>query len=89
MVFGLLRKFFPDNTSFTFVSDELNGETKDNQGNVRPLIPRTFTSFSQAEEENGKSRIPLGIHWNCDKTSGILMGQQIADYVFDNIYQPN
>jgi len=88
-VFGLLRKFLPDNTSFTFVSDELNGETKDNQGNSRPLIPRSFTSFSQAEEENGKSRIPLGIHWNQDKTSGIIIGNQIADYVFDNLYQPN
>lgn len=88
LLFQLLRKFFPDNTPFTFVSDEMNGTTEDNQGNVRPLIPRSFTSFSHAEFENAKSRIPLGIHWDCDKGSGVLLGNQIADYVYNNIYQP-
>ena len=29
---------------FTFVSDEFNGVTRDNDGNVRPLRPRSFTS---------------------------------------------
>ena len=46
---------------FTFVSDEFNGETVDNQRDVRPHMSRSFSSLSQAEEENGQSRIYLGI----------------------------
>jgi len=75
-----------DDISFTFVSDELNGITTDNQGNVRPLKPRTFTSLSQADEENGQSRMYLGIHFNMDKVNGISMGKQVADHVFANVY---
>ena len=52
---------------FTFISDEFNGTTRDNAGNVRPLLPRSFSSLSQAEEENGQSRIYLGIHWSSTK----------------------
>jgi hypothetical protein len=43
--------------AFTFISDEFNGVTKDNQGNIRPLVSRSFSSLSQAEKENGQSRI--------------------------------
>jgi len=54
---------------------------------VRPLIPRSFSSLSEAEEENGQSRIYLGIHWAFDKTDGIAQGQQVADYVYDNAFE--
>ena len=73
-----------DDIPFTFVSDEYNGETLDNQGRIRPLLPRSFKSLSQAEEENGQSRIYLGIHWSFDKTAGIEQGRQVAGYVFEN-----
>ena len=88
-LFQTLRRFFgTDDIAFTFVSDEFNGSTKDNNGNVRPLIPRTFSSLSQAEEENGQSRIYLGIHWRFDKTEGIAQGRRVADYVFDHAFGP-
>jgi hypothetical protein len=88
-LFQILRNFYgTDNIQFTFVSDEFNGVTRDNNGNVRPLRPRTFPNFSAAEEENGQSRIYLGIHWSFDKTGGITQGQQIADFVFDRTYLP-
>jgi len=88
-LFQTLRRFFgTDNIAFTIVSDELNGVTKDNAGNVRPLLPRSFSSFSQAEEENGQSRIYLGIHWKFDKTEGIAQGRQVGDFVFKRIFQP-
>jgi len=76
-----------DRIRFTFVSDEFNGVTTDNLGNVRPLIPRTFPNLSAAEEENGQSRIYLGIHWEFDKTEGILQGRRIADFVLANAFQ--
>jgi hypothetical protein len=88
-LFQMLRNFYgTDRIRFTFVSDELNGETVDNQGVVRPLVPRTFQTLSQAEEENGQSRIYLGIHWAFDKTAGITQGRQIANYVYRNAFRP-
>ena len=62
-LFQILRKFFPDDTKFTFVSDEWNGKNKDINGIVRPLTPETFNSFTDAEFDNAQSRIYMGIHW--------------------------
>jgi len=88
-VFQTLRNVFgTDEVAFTFVSDEYNGATVDNQGNVRELHPRSFSSLSQAEDENGQSRIYLGIHWSFDKDEGIAQGRRIADHVFQNLYPP-
>jgi len=87
-LFQILRRFYgTDRIRFTFVSDEFNGITTDNQGQVRPRIERTFPSLSAAEEENGQSRIYLGIHWEFDKTGGMLQGRRVADYVMDNAFQ--
>ncbi len=89
-LFQTLRNFYrTDRIAFTFVSDEFNGMTHDNTGAVRPLIERSFSSLSQAEEENGQSRIYLGIHWAFDKTEGIAQGRRVADYVFKNLFRPN
>lgn len=87
-LFETLRKFYgTDNIAFTFMSDEFNGVTHDNAGNVRPVISRSFSSLSQAEEENGQSRIYLGIHWTWDKSEGIAQGRKVADFVFDNAFE--
>lgn len=51
-------------------------------------MPRSFSSLSQAEEENGQSRIYLGIHWSFDKTQGITRGSNVANYVFDHSFTP-
>lgn len=88
-LFQVLRDFYgTDNIAFTFTSDEFNGVTRDNGGNIRPLLPRSFSSLSQAEEENGQSRIYLGIHWSFDKTEGIAQGQQVGHFVFKKAFQP-
>jgi hypothetical protein len=88
-LFETLRRFFgTDAIAFTFVSDEFNGATRDANGNVRPYMPRSFSSLSQAEEENGQSRIYLGIHFRFDKTQAILQGRQVADYVFEHAFTP-
>lgn len=88
-LFQTLRNFYgTDSIAFTFVSDEFNGTTRDNTGAARPLIPRSFASLSEAEEENGQSRIYLGIHWEFDKTEGIAQGRRVADYVFKKAFAP-
>ncbi len=86
-LFQTLRKFYGrDDIAFTFISDEMNGVTRDNQGNIRPMKPRKFSSFSEAEEENGQSRIYLGIHWEFDKTEGIAQGRKVADFVMEHLF---
>ncbi|HEY6244528.1 MAG TPA: hypothetical protein VIX17_11300 [Pyrinomonadaceae bacterium] len=87
-LFQVLRRFYgKDKIPFTIISDEFNGVTKDNNGNPRPLIERRFSSLSEAEEENGQSRIYLGIHWSFDKTEGIRLGNKVGDFVFDHAFR--
>jgi hypothetical protein len=89
-IFQILRHVYgTDDIAFTFVSDEFNGITRDNEGQLRPRIPRSFASLSEAEEENGQSRIYLGIHWAFDKTEGFCQGRNVADYVFGNAFVPS
>ena len=89
-LFEMLRNYYRTNRiPFTFVSDEFNGVTKGNNGQVRPEVKRSFSSLSQAEKENGQSRIYLGIHWVFDATEGIKQGNRVADYVFKNMLRPH
>lgn len=89
VLFQILRRFYEtDDIAFTFISDEFNGITTDNTGAVRPRIPRTFSSLSEAEEENGQSRIYLGLHWKFDKTKGIAHGNEIGDYIMEHVFKP-
>ena len=88
-MFHMMRRLYGDRQAFTFVSDEFNGITRDNRGHVRPRLPRTYSALSQAEEENGQSRIYLGIHWQFDKTAGMALGRRIADDIFQRgLVQP-
>jgi hypothetical protein len=88
-LFQTLRQFYgTDRIAFTFVSDEFNGVTRDNTGQVRALSPRSFSTLSQAETENGRSRIYLGIHWAFDSTQGIAQGRAVADFVMRNAFEP-
>jgi hypothetical protein len=88
-LFQVLRRFYGrDHVSFKFVSDEFNGVTEDNTGNIRPVVTRKYTTLSEAEEENGQSRIYLGIHWAFDKTEGIAQGRRVADWVYEHAFQP-
>ena len=80
--FHMLRRMYGDAIAFAFVSDEFNGITRDNQGRVRPRLPRSFASLSQAEDESGQSRIYLGIHWEFDKTQGKAESHAVVDYIF-------
>jgi hypothetical protein len=73
----VLEHFFgTDAIAFSTVSDGLPGVT------------RSFTSFSQAAEEAGQSRIYGGIHWQFDNTVGLASGRRLADHVFFGFLNP-
>lgn len=80
-----------------FVSDELNGVNRDNQGTVRPRHARAFPGgLWQMIEENGFSRVFLGVHWSFDafalneygkpdpsrNVGGVPLGLKIAEDIF-------
>ena len=51
-------------------------------------VVRHFTSFSAAAEEAGMSRIYGGIHFRFSHRDGAVAGYKLANYVFDNFFQP-
>ena len=71
---------------FTFVSDEYNGVGFDprNGGlsvdNIRPFVPVRYRSLLEAQEENGRSRVFNGVHWEPDDTEGQKLGTQIVNF---------
>ena len=78
-----------DDIPFTFISDEFNGITQGVDGQVRPIVARSYTSFSAAAFEAAESRIYLGIHWDFDRDQGIASGNAIGNFVFDNFLAPS
>jgi membrane-associated phospholipid phosphatase len=85
-IFETMRAFFPNNTRFTFVSDEYNGTGVDPKGDPRPFVPVRFRSLQQAQEENGQSRIYNGVHWEYDNTEGQRLGVNIAKFTLANAF---
>lgn len=76
----MLANFFgTDNIAFTADSES-------------PFLPlgytRDFTSFSQAAQEAGMSRIYGGIHWAWDNTQGQELATDLANSVFNSYFQP-
>ncbi|MER9214949.1 vanadium-dependent haloperoxidase [Mesorhizobium sp. M0663] len=87
----VLRRFLiassTADASFKFISDEYNHENY-SPGSVvpRPLVEVEFPDQAAVEEENGMSRIWMGIHWEFDKTNGKKQGNNIATYVMDEVF---
>jgi hypothetical protein len=50
--------------------------------------PRTFSSFWQAAEEAGRSRIYGGIHFEFANQDGLLAGAGLGNHIFDNFFTP-
>lgn len=80
---GVFIDAFGSATNFTDRSHEGRTEFRG--------APRTFTSFEQMADENGYSRIPLGVHVRMDCTEGLRLGYEIANAVneLDLNRQPN
>jgi hypothetical protein len=67
--------FGRDDVPFTDVSEAGRGS-------------RTFTRFSQAAEEAGRSRIYGGIHFEFDNHTGLASGRAVAREIFERHLRP-
>jgi hypothetical protein len=86
VTFEILREMFNDNTAFTFVSDEYNGEGVDPffPNIPRPFVPVRFRTLTEAQVQNGVSRVYNGVHWDFDDTAGQVLGEEIAQYLIQD-----
>src|SRR5215467_2425662 len=73
----MARFFGTDQMSFTMTS-----------GPPFAGITRSFKNFSEAQEENGASRVYSGIHFRTSAVAGITQGEQIGRQAFAQYLQP-
>lgn len=77
---GILAEFFgTDAFDFTVVTEDTS--------NLPVGYTRDYTSFSEAVDEAGMSRIYGGIHWQFDNTDGKASGYALSAYVANNYLQ--
>ncbi|MEU6160726.1 vanadium-dependent haloperoxidase [Streptomyces sp. NPDC047130] len=70
---GVMKRYFDNaNIAFTMTTDDPQS----------PVRSRSFTSFSQAAQEDAQSRVWLGVHYPWDATDGLDLGDKIANHVF-------
>jgi hypothetical protein len=72
----ILTAIFGADTSFTVGSDDMPGYS------------RSFTSFTQAADEAGESRIFGGIHFEFDNKAGLHAGRELGGYIVRNFLLP-
>ena len=71
---AVLSTWFGEDVGFTVASDSLTGVT------------RSFASFRGASEENGRSRIYGGIHYQFANAAGQTLGAKVGHYVTDVLF---
>ncbi|MEH1947644.1 MAG: CARDB domain-containing protein [Nostoc sp.] len=69
----ILADFFGQNHSFTIPSAELGG------------VARSYSSFAQAADELGLSRIYAGLHVRSSFEAGQALGIEVGNYVLENV----
>jgi PAP2 superfamily len=72
----VLASFYGNNDSFSVTSPALPGVT------------RSFTSFSDAAQEAGLSRIFAGVHTRLDHVAGLGLGHDVAGFVLRHALLP-
>jgi PAP2 superfamily len=83
---GVLKRFFgTDDISFTTCS--LTSPEGSTCTDASPVL-RSYTSFTQAEEENGLSRILVGFHFRDAVETGIKHGEKIGERAVNLYLRP-
>ena len=72
----VLARFFGNKVSFSTTAT------------TQPGVTRSFTSFSQAAEENGNSRIYVGFHFRHATIEGIKLGRKVGTVAFNHYLRP-
>ena len=62
--------------------------SRSTRNQARPYLPVTYTQIDQMIEDNNKSRVHLGVHWNFDCEFGSRSGARIAEAAYRNAYKP-
>ena len=57
-------------------------------GNVTPFGTASYPGFHALANEQARSRICAGIHFEFDSTAGQSIGRNVANYVFSNFMRP-
>lgn len=88
--FEVLRAFFgerikPDGSTVTLGTLPWLTGTNSGTGNV---TSRKVKSFTQAQLENGASRLYLGVHFGYDNLQGQLLGLSVADTIIQSSNDP-
>jgi hypothetical protein len=73
---AILTAIFGSDTAFAIGSDDMPGYS------------RSFTSFAQAADEAGESRIFGGIHFVFDNHAGLQAGRALGGYIVPNFLLP-
>ena len=82
--FEVLRSFFGDKilpSGGAVTLSTLPWITGTNNGTGPNHTQRFVTTFSQAQLENGASRLYLGVHYGFDNLQGQLLGLQVSDTI--------
>jgi hypothetical protein len=72
----VLASFYGNNDSFSVTSPALPG------------VSRSFTSFGDAAQEAGLSRIFAGVHTRLDHIAGLALGDNVAGFVLRHALLP-
>lgn len=84
---NVLDSIFGSQTSFTVEQDTQLGPAQ-RALPADSILLRSFSSFQQAANEAGMSRIYGGIHFNFDNTAGLSSGRDVGELVATTALQP-
>ena len=83
----VFKRFFKDD-HISFTACSLSLPLAAERCGVSSEVRRSFTSFTQAAEENGVSRIYNGFHFRNAVNKGIKHGRKIADRAVNHFLKP-